>query len=319
MNNENDWLWDLIICPQCNSPLIKNEPLEEIICTNLECVYTSTGAGKTFNLLPHDLDQQQHAEHDFRQNIISKFSVQYGWMDSDRFNNIKLLNTVCFYSFTSQYYFFRDHFSKIHHLQGKGLEIGGASGFSSGFIKLFYADTQMVMSDIAPVNIQLANELAERLKFQTDYFVAADAERPPFLPESFDFLFSSGMLHHLGNLPTALRKGYEILKPGGKWYIVNELSIGSLPRMIWNSRWGKKGKWAKETGIREHSYTFQDWIDFFQQAHFIITEVNFYRNPKHKLQSWWLATYYAFISKLPISLIKIGLPCEVNFVLQRPE
>jgi hypothetical protein len=130
-------------------------------------------------------------------------------------------------------------------------------------------------------------------------------------------MFSSGMLHHLGDIQRALAGGYALLKPGGRWYIVNELSIGSIARSFWNSSWGEKGKWAEKTGIRENSYTLREWLHFFEQQNFQILEVHFHRNTKHKLLNWSRAAYYAFISKLPSLFMKMGVPCEVNFVLEK--
>ena len=230
-----------------------------------------------------------------------------------------ILNVIQYYSFTSQYYFFRDYFSKKYQLEGRGLEIGGATGQGSAFIRLFFPDTQMIASDVAPVNVELAEKIAQRLGFETDYFVMADAERLPFKPDSFDFMYSSGMLHHLSDLRKALRQGYKALKPGAKWYVVNELSIGSLARTLWNGRFGQKGKWAQETGILEQSYTLKEWLQVFASEHFLVREVYFHRNPRHKLESWQRALYYAFISRLPKTIIELGIPCEVNFVLQKSD
>lgn len=238
-------------------------------------------------------------------------------MNTDQARRYRLLNQITYYAFTSQYFYFRDDFSKRYRLEGRGLEIGGALGQMSGFIKLFYPATQMVTSDVAPFNLELGMELADLLGFETDYFVMADAERLPFKPETFDFICSSGMLHHLGNLPLALQKGRAVLRAGGRWYIINELGIGSLPRLIWNSQLGQKGRWADDTGIRENSYTLKEWQAFFSNQGFRIVEQRYHRNPKHKLLSWPRAFYYAVIAKLPVWMIELGIPSEVNFVLEK--
>ena len=175
----------------------------------------------------------------------------------------------------------------------------------------------MVISDIAPINITSAEKLARFAGFGTDYFVLCDAEKLPFLPSSFDFLFSSAMLHHLGDLRRALRCGHTVLRPGGRWYVINELSIGTLPRLFWNSRWGAKGKWARQMKIHENSYTLPEWINFFENQNFTSEEMYFHRDPSHKLRDWTLSAYYALASRLPIPILKMGISCEVCFVLQR--
>lgn len=45
--------------------------------------------------------------------------------------------------------------------------------------------------------------------------VQADLHRPPFAPESFDFIYSIGVLHHLPDPEKAFRSLLRYLKPGG--------------------------------------------------------------------------------------------------------
>jgi len=317
MKDSQDWLWDVIACPECGSILKPDEDEHGIVCVNEKCGYRSRRDGPVFNLLPLELDRFQIAEHNYRVDTIERYARPVGWMNATQYSTLKLLNVLTHYSFTSQYLFFRDFFVKKYHLEGLGLEIGGAIGHQSGFIRLFYPGTAMVTSDVAPINVTLAEEVAKLLHFDTDYFVMADAERLPFQPGSFDFVFGSGTLHHLGDIRRALQEVHEVLKPGGLWYVVNELSIGSIFRLFWDSRWGAKGRWAAAKGIRERSYTLREWETFFQEQNFKIVEMHFYRNPKHKLMNWSRATYYALISKLPLAVLKMGVPCEIDFVLER--
>ena len=125
------------------------------------------------------------------------------------------------------------------------------------------------------------------------------------------------MLHHLGDLEKALSQGSKVLKSGGRWYIINELSIGKLPRLYWNSRFGQKGQQAESAAIRENSYTIQEWTKYFGGSSFRIVDMQFHRDPNHKMESWSRAAYYALISHLPERLIKVGFPCEVTFTLEK--
>jgi ubiquinone/menaquinone biosynthesis C-methylase UbiE len=312
-----DWLWSIIICPECGGPLVRGEEAGKFVCANRHCGFSSEQIGRVFNLLPRMLDQQQIAENTWRKNQLEKLARLAPHMNESQRATFMALDSVTGYLFTSQYAFFRDYFVRAHALRGRGLEIGGGTGHCSGFIKLFYPGIDMVTSDVAPINMELAEKLARRLQFATDYFVLADAQKLPFIPDCYDFIFSSGMLHHVGDLPRTLKSGYKVLKPGGRWYVINELSIGSIPRAYWNSRWGSKGKWGRMAGIRENSYTFKEWIRFFEAARFTIVDVKFHTNPKHKLQNWSRAAYYALISRLPAFALKLGIPCEVNFVLEK--
>ena len=46
--------------------------------------------------------------------------------------------------------------------------------------------------------------------------IQADLHRPPFAPESFDFVYSIGVLHHLPDPETAFHNLLRYLKPGGE-------------------------------------------------------------------------------------------------------
>ena len=318
-----DWIWDVIVCPECGNDIRLGENEQALVCTNDACGYRSERTGRAYNLLPLEIDRFKQAENDFRTEAIERYADAAKQMTRTGYTTYKLLNVLTDFFFTSEYLFFRDTFAKKYNLEGRGLEIGGATGQHSGFLKLFYPATEMVMSDVAPVNIALAEELADLVGFQTDYFVVCDAEQQPFRPGSFDFMFSSGMLHHLGDLQRALRQGHCVLKPGGRWYIINELSIGAIPRLYWNSRWGEKGKWAEVARIRENSYTLQEWKRFFTEEGteegFRIVDMYFHTNPAHKLRNWQRSAYYAFISRLPDAVLKMGIPCEVCFVLEKAQ
>ncbi|MBX0327756.1 methyltransferase domain-containing protein [Oscillochloris sp. ZM17-4] len=310
-----NWIWDLLICPECGAPLRADDG--QLRCAGADCGFSSTYAGRVFNLLPRDLDRFQRAEDSWRTRHFDQLRKTVPQMSAVQYERFKLLNVITYYAFTSQFFFFRDYFAKTHTLRGRGLEIGGASGQLSGFVKMFYPGTEMIATDVAPINVEMGAELAGLLRFETDYLATVDAERLPFRPESFDFLCSSGMLHHLGDMRRALRQGRTVLKPGGRWYVVNELAIGSLPRRFWNSGLGAKGKWAETTGIRENSYTLGEWRAFFAGEGFRIVDTYFNRNPGQKLLSWPRSLYYAAIAKLPLALVKAGIPCEVNFVLEK--
>jgi SAM-dependent methyltransferase len=48
------------------------------------------------------------------------------------------------------------------------------------------------------------------------YFVQADIFRLPFRPETFDFVYSWGVLHHTPDPPAAFRNLPPLVRPGGK-------------------------------------------------------------------------------------------------------
>jgi SAM-dependent methyltransferase len=46
-------------------------------------------------------------------------------------------------------------------------------------------------------------------------FVLGDGERLPFAPESFDVVYSNGVLHHTPDTAEAVREVHRVLRPGG--------------------------------------------------------------------------------------------------------
>jgi len=277
---EPSWIWEILACPECGSALTRGNT-GYLACTQAGCGYHSEYQGRRFNLLPSQRDHHAQAENDFRLRLHEAFRKQFPQMSPQSLLRLHLYNRITYYGFPSNYLFMRDEFATRYQLHGRGLEIGGAAGHSGGFIRFFYPNTQIVTSDIAPFNIEVAEELARFLGFETEYFVMANAEQLPFQPNSFDFLFSSGMLHHIGDLPRALLQGWRTLKPGGRWYIINELAISGLPRRFWNSRYGLKGQQALQTGVRENSYSLAEWHQFFNQAGWRVLETHFVRDPKY--------------------------------------
>ncbi len=55
---------------------------------------------------------------------------------------------------------------------------------------------------------------------QSGTFVNGDAERLPFPDQSFDFVFSNGVLHHTPDTQRAVEEIHRVLKPGGETLIL---------------------------------------------------------------------------------------------------
>lgn len=313
IDSNEDWIDSLLCCPICKSRLHRLQNTYH--CSREQCGFHGSRDGNVLHLLPEFLDEQERGEEDYRKRLLENFHAKWGEKLGSQSEKLIVLNQIAYYDFYSQYSFFRDEFVQRSRLDGCGLELGGAAGQASGFIKLFYPDTRVVMTDIAPINMQFAVNLARHMEFTTDCFVSANVECLPFLDKSFDFVFSSGMLHHIGELSQALQQVHAVLKDGGFWYVLNEPAVGAWLRPLVDSAIGPAGRQARLANVRENSYTWQEWRKFFRDAGFDIVQHYWHRNPAHKLESWWRATYYAMISHLPQVMLEWGVPCEINFVL----
>ncbi len=102
------------------------------------------------------------------------------------------------------------------------LEIGCGTGFfivnlwQAGLVERAYA------TDISPGMVEACRRNAERVGLTDLIGKAADAEGLPFPDESFDLVVGHAVLHHLPDVPGALRECFRVLKPGGRLVIAGE-------------------------------------------------------------------------------------------------
>jgi ubiquinone/menaquinone biosynthesis C-methylase UbiE len=68
--------------------------------------------------------------------------------------------------------------------------------------------------DLTPRSIEVSRLHFDLYQMHAD-FVLSDAERLPFMDESFDVVYSNGVLHHTPGTEAAIREAHRILRPGG--------------------------------------------------------------------------------------------------------
>lgn len=93
------------------------------------------------------------------------------------------------------------------------LEIGCGAGTSSILFALDGA--QVTASDLTHEAVAITKSKFELLGLDGE-FVQADAENLPFPDNSFDVVFSSGVLHHTPDTQKTIDEIYRVLKPGGR-------------------------------------------------------------------------------------------------------
>ena len=83
--------------------------------------------------------------------------------------------------------------------------------------------------DVIGIDLSTAVEKAAKL-WPHCSFVQGDIVAPPFTPESFDLVYSFGVLHHLPDPFRGLRRCYELVKPGGRLLVWVYSSHGGILR-----------------------------------------------------------------------------------------
>ncbi len=112
------------------------------------------------------------------------------------------------------------------------LEVGGGMGTDlSQFARHGALVTDLDLSfrhlDLARKNFSLRGLSAN--------FLHADAETFPFKDESFDVVYSNGVIHHTPNTPDVVQEIYRVLKPGGKAIVMvyAETSLHYWVELVW--------------------------------------------------------------------------------------
>ncbi|HWE92199.1 MAG TPA: class I SAM-dependent methyltransferase [Pseudonocardiaceae bacterium] len=103
----------------------------------------------------------------------------------------------------------------------KAMELGSGTGFFLLNLMQGGVIEKGSVTDLSPGMVQVALNNAEALGLPVDGRVA-DAERIPYEDDTFDLVVGHAVLHHIPDLPAALREVLRVLKPGGRFVFAGE-------------------------------------------------------------------------------------------------
>ena len=151
--------------------------------------------------------------------------------------------------------------------------------------------------DLTEAAIELAKQRFDVMKLNGN-LLTADAENLPFKDNSFDLVYSFGVLHHTPNTQRAINEVHRTLKPGGKAFIMlyHKISFEYLTllarKAINPSRW----KWTVQEAINYETemnknkdgptnpltktYTKKEGLNFFKGFSKATAHVYWIRIPK---------------------------------------
>lgn len=92
------------------------------------------------------------------------------------------------------------------------LEVG--CGMGTDLLQFARGNAICTAVDLTPRSIAITRERFELYGEQGDFMIA-DSERLPFSENSFDVVYSNGVLHHTPDTAGAIREVHRVLKPGG--------------------------------------------------------------------------------------------------------
>ena len=117
--------------------------------------------------------------------------------------------------------------------QGRGkklLEIGVGAG--TDFVNWVRNGAQAVGIDLTEAAVDLTRERLALEELSADV-MRGDAECLPFESDSFDIVYSYGVLHHSPNTAEAIQEVHRVLKPGGEARIMIYHVPSCVALMLW--------------------------------------------------------------------------------------
>jgi SAM-dependent methyltransferase len=112
----------------------------------------------------------------------------------------------------------------------KVLEVG--VGMGADYLEWLKAGAQATGVDFSSASIEKAQLRCQLAGYQADLRVA-DAEQLPFPDNSFDVVYSYGVMHHSPDTPQCLREAWRVLKPGGQARIMIYHHPSITGAMLW--------------------------------------------------------------------------------------
>jgi len=126
------------------------------------------------------------------------------------------------------------------------LEVG--VGMGADFLEWLKAGAQATGVDLSSTSLEQAKRRCEIAGYAPDLRVS-DAEHLPFPNDTFDIVYSYGVMHHSPDTPQCIREAWRVLNPGGSLRIM----IYHHPSLTGFMLWLRYG-WLRGKSLRQAVY-----------------------------------------------------------------
>lgn len=201
----------LLRCPDCNGSLVVD--IDDLNCT--ECRRHFPGTDQTgVSLLPQQISQTDARIQTFWADTYSQWyeTDDASWTAESLLEQLTLLEDL---------FRRRNHLAVVEMdletLSGQSvLEIGSGSGGHSALFRKYGA--HMTSVDLTAPRVRstgLKYQLLDSITPGSGIAIQADAGNLPFANNSFDIVYSNGVLHHAEDTQRCIGEVFRVLKPGG--------------------------------------------------------------------------------------------------------
>jgi len=159
-------------------------------------------------------------------------------------------------------------FAAFAHSAGQRvLEVG--VGMGADYLEWLKAGAQVTGVDLSSVSLERARRRCEMCGYASDLRLS-DAEHLPFPDNTFDVVYSYGVMHHSPDTRQCIREALRVLKPGGALRIMIYHHPSLTGFMLWLRHGFLRGKSVRQS-VHDHlespgtkSYTQEEARDLLQ-------------------------------------------------------
>lgn len=206
----------LLCCPNCNSSNLVFQSSEYLKCEKCKEKYVTLSKNSAVLIPKINLSGS-------KENIQKFWGDIYGQWYSEFDRELNSGSLKKHLNYLEEMFLQKKHLAvtemELDKISGLDvLEIGSGSGAHSALFHKNGAD--VVSVDITPERVLSTGKKLSLLNSNSGVAFVADAENLPFNNESFDIVYSNGVLHHAENTEKCIEEVCRVLKPTGKAVIM---------------------------------------------------------------------------------------------------